>query len=335
MTRSCTNSFELIDLHPAPADVAAAVRQGLQRQPRQLPAWLLYDQQGSELFDAICRQPEYDLTRNEQQLLVQQAGAMANWLPEGTLVVEFGAGSAEKVSPLLEALTTPAYVAIDISAAHLRQAGERLQRRHPAIPMLGLCADYSQPMPLPLPAALASRPRLGFFPGSSLGNFNPAEAIAFLQRVRQLLGSSAQLLIGIDQPRDPALLEAAYDDAAGISAAFARNLLLRLQRDLQVQLDPDGFAYQARWEAREQRIAMALVAKGKQPLQLDDLEVCFGSGEELITEYSYKYAPSDFLALAAKAGWQGRQRWSDAKGHFSVHLLHQSEDEQTADDSAN
>ena len=335
MTRSCTNRFELIDLHPAPADVAAAVRQGLQQQPRQLPAWLLYDQRGSELFDAICRQPEYDLTRNEQQLLRQQAGAMASWLPKGALVVEFGAGSAEKVSPLLEALTDPAYVAIDISAAHLRKAGERLQLRHPGIAMLGICADYSQPLPLPLPAALARRPRLGFFPGSSLGNFSPAEAIAFLQRVRQLLGRGAQLLIGIDQPRDPALLEAAYDDAAGISAAFARNLLQRLQRDLKAQLDPHGFGYQARWEASQQRIAMALVARGEQHLQVGDLKVRFRAGEELITEYSYKYAPNAFLALAAQAGWQGRQRWSDAQEHFSVHLLRQGEDEQTAEVSAN
>lgn len=329
---SCTNSFELIDLHPAQADVVAAVHQGLERRPRQLPAWLLYDQKGSELFDAITRQPEYSLTRTEQALLTSKGSEMATSLPAGCLLVEFGAGSAEKVSPLLDAMENPAYLAIDISAAHLVSAGERLQQRHPSIPMLGLCADYSQPLELPLPSQMLRRPRVGFFPGSSLGNFCPNQAITFLIRLRQLLGPEGMLLIGIDQPREPALLEAAYDDAAGISAAFALNLLRRLQRDLGAKLNVDGFSYQARWDEANSRIAMALVAKGEQQLIVAGLESCFAPGEELITEYSYKFSPKAFLTLAARAGWQKRDRWSDNREHFSVHLLEPCEGEQTAED---
>ena len=321
--------FELIDLHPAPTDVTKAVLNGLNRSPKQLPAWLLYDRQGSALFDAIGEQPEYTLTRLEKELLGRQAQAIAEALPAGSLVVEFGAGSAEKVSPLLHAIDEPSYLAIDISAEHLRDAGARLQERHPSIPMLGICADYSQPLDLPLPKAWQRKPMVGFFPGSSLGNFEPHEAINFLQRIRQLLGESAQLLIGIDQPREPALLEAAYDDKAGVSAAFAKNLLLRLQRDLAIELDPEPFTYQATWEPEHQRIAMALMASSPQTWSIGASSIPFSGGEPLITEYSYKYAPSDFLALAAQAGWQAAKRWCDAADHFSLHLLTQGDDART------
>ena len=321
--------FELIDLHPAPTDVTKAVLEGLGRTPKQLPAWLLYDRQGSALFDAICQQPEYTLTRLEKGLLEAQSLAIAEVLPPGSLVVEFGAGSAEKVSPLLEAIAKPSYLAIDISAEHLRLAGARLQERHPSVPMLGICADYSQPLELPLPEAWQSKPMVGFFPGSSLGNFEPNAAIHFLQRIRQLLGENAQLLIGIDQPREQALLEAAYDDKAGVSAAFAKNLLLRLQRDLAIELDPEPFTYQATWEPEHQRIAMALVASSPQTWSIGASTIPFSAGEALITEYSYKFAPSDFLALAAQAGWQAAERWCDSADHFSLHLLTQGDDART------
>ena len=318
--------FELIDLHPAPTDVTQAVIDGLNRSPKQLPAWLLYDRQGSALFDAICQQPEYTLTRLEKGLLGTKAQAIAEALPARSLVVEFGAGSAEKVSPLLDAMHSPSYLAIDISAEHLQHAGARLQERHPSVPMLGICADYSQPLELPLPEAWQRKPMVGFFPGSSLGNFEPEAAINFLQRIRQLLGEKAQLLIGIDQPRERALLEAAYDDKAGVSAAFAKNLLLRLQRDLAIELQPEPFSYQAAWQPEHQRIAMALVTSSPQTWSIGACSVPFTAGEALITEYSYKYGPRDFQALAAEAGWQAAQRWCDAANHFSLHLLTQGDD---------
>jgi dimethylhistidine N-methyltransferase len=310
----------LIDLHPAPADMARLVRDGMAKRPRQLPAWLLYDAEGSRLFEAICEQPEYGLTRTETALLEARAPELAAALGPGVLV-EFGAGNARKVGPLLEALRPPAYVALDISAAHLQQSCVALQARQPAVPVLGICCDYSQLHQLPEHPLLNGQRRLGFYPGSSLGNFSPQEARLLLAQMGQLLGPGARLLIGIDQPKAVERLEAAYNDAAGVSAAFARNLLVRLNRDLAGSFDPDGFAYTARWQPEQSRIAMALVSRQPQTVQLAGETWSFAAGEPLITEYSVKYDPEAFLALAASAGWRGAGRWSDPAGDLSLHLL--------------
>ena len=311
---------QLIDLHPAPADMARLVREGMAQRPRQLPAWLLYDAEGSRLFEAICEQPEYGLTRTETALLEERAPELAAALGPGVLV-EFGAGNARKVGPLLEALRPPAYVALDISAAHLQQSCLALQARHPAVPVLGICCDYSQLRQLPEHPLLQGQRRLGFYPGSSIGNFSPTEAEALLRQLGQLLGPGARLLIGIDQPKAVARLEAAYNDAAGVSAAFARNLLVRLNRDLAGSFDPNAFAYIARWQPEHSRIAMALVSRQAQTVQLAGQAWSFAAGEPLITEYSVKYDPEAFTALAGRAGWRSARRWSDPAGDLSLHLL--------------
>ena len=311
---------QLIDLHPAPADMARLVREGMAQRPRQLPAWLLYDAEGSRLFEAICEQPEYGLTRTETALLEERAPELAAALGPGVLV-EFGAGNARKVGPLLEALRPPAYVALDISAAHLQQSCVALQARHPAVPVLGICCDYSKLQQLPEHPLLQGQRRLGFYPGSSIGNFSPEEAQALLQQMGQLLGPGARLLIGIDQPKAVARLEAAYNDAAGVSAAFARNLLVRLNRDLAGNFNPEAFAYTARWQPEHCRIAMALVSRQAQTVQLAGQTWSFAAGEPLITEYSVKYDPEAFTALAERAGWRGAGRWSDPAGDLSLHLL--------------
>jgi dimethylhistidine N-methyltransferase len=312
--------MQLIDLHPETADMRRLVREGMAQQPRQLPAWLLYDAEGSRLFEAICEQPEYGLTRTETALLEARAPELAAALGEGVLV-EFGAGNARKVGPLLEALQPPAYVALDISADHLQQSCVALQARHPAVPVLGICCDYSALWQLPEHPLLSGQRRLGFYPGSSIGNFSPEEAQALLQQLGQLLGPGARLLIGIDQPKAVAQLEAAYNDAAGMSAAFARNLLIRLNRDLAGSFNPDAFAYSARWQPEHSRIAMALVSREGQTVQLAGEAWSFAVGEPLITEYSVKYDPVAFLALAARAGWRGAGRWSDPADDLSLHLL--------------
>jgi L-histidine Nalpha-methyltransferase len=312
--------MDLIDLHPEPADIQQLVLEGMARQPRQLPAWLLYDAEGSRLFEAICEQPEYGLTRTETALLQATAPELAAALGAGVLV-EFGAGNARKVSPLLEALRPPAYVALDISADHLGPACKELQTRHPAVPVLGICCDYTQLHQLPDHPLLNEQRRLGFYPGSSLGNFSLPEARGLLQQFSQLLGPGARLLIGIDQPKAVARLEAAYNDTAGVSAAFARNLLVRLNRDLAGNFDPDAFAYTAQWQPEHSRIAMALVSRQAQTVQLAGQAWSFAAGEPLITEYSVKYAPEAFLSLAASAGWRGARRWSDPAGDLSLHLL--------------
>ncbi|MFM7086320.1 MAG: L-histidine N(alpha)-methyltransferase [Cyanobium sp.] len=312
--------LQLLDLHPPAADMARLVSEGMQRSPRQLPAWLLYDAEGSRLFDAICEQPEYSLTRTETALLEQRAGDLAAALGPGVLV-EFGAGSARKVSPLLQALQPQAYVALDISAAHVHSACQTLQERHPAVPMLAICCDYSLLERLPPHPWLERTRHLGFYPGSSIGNFEPGEAEALLLRFRLLLGEDSRLLIGIDQPRQVERLEAAYNDRAGVSAAFAFNLLQRLNRDLAGDFQLERFRYEARWQPQHSRIAMALRSLEEQTVQLAGQRWHFAAGEPLITEYSVKYSPAAFLALAARAGWRGTDRWSDAAGDLSLHLL--------------
>jgi dimethylhistidine N-methyltransferase len=314
----------LIDLHPEPADMARLVIDGMARQPKQLPAWLLYDAEGSRLFEAICEQPEYGLTRTETALLEAKAPELAAALGPG-VVVEFGAGSARKVSPLLAALKPAAYVALDISADHLAPACRALQQRHPDLPVLGICCDYSSLEQLPVHPALEGHGRVGFYPGSSIGNFDPAGARDLLRQFRRLLGPGSRLLIGIDQPKAVERLEAAYNDAAGWSEAFARNLLTRLNRDLDGDFHPDDFDYRAWWEAGPSRIAMALVSRRDLTVQLAGRPWPFAAGEALITEYSHKYAPGAFLALAAEAGWLGAGLWSDAAGDVALHLLVQAD----------
>jgi dimethylhistidine N-methyltransferase len=319
---------ELLDLHPAPADVRRLVIEGLSRSPKQLPAWFLYDAEGSRLFDLICQQPEYSLTATETALLEAQAAAIATALGPGTLL-EFGAGSARKVSPLLEAIEAagqpPAYVALDISAEHLQQACGRLQMRHPTAAIAGICCDYSQLQALPEHPLLSGSAHLGFFPGSSLGNFEPEAAQELLRQFRRLLGPGGTLLIGIDQPKPVERLEAAYDDAAGVSAAFALNLLVRLNRELAGDFDPAAFRYRARWIPQASHIEMALVSQCTQTVQAAGRRWSFAAGEPLITETSAKYDPEAFLTLAAAAGWRGAQRWSDPAGDLSLHLLVQAD----------
>lgn len=314
----------LINLHPAPADMARLVREGLGRSPRQLPAWLLYDAEGSRLFEAICQQPEYSLTRVETALLEQRACELAAALGPGVLV-EFGAGNLRKVGPLLASLRPAAYVPLDISAQHLEESCAALQSRHPAVPMLAICCDYSALARLPVHPLLAGQRRLGFYPGSSIGNFSPAEARQLLGQFGRLLGPGSRLLIGIDHPKERARLEAAYNDAAGVSAAFARNLLVRLNRDLDGDFDPSAFDYQARWEASDSRIAMALISASAQTVTLAGERWHFAAGEELITEYSVKYTAEAFLALAEPAGWRLGGRWSDGGGDLSLLLLERAD----------
>ncbi|MFO7630520.1 MAG: L-histidine N(alpha)-methyltransferase [Prochlorococcaceae cyanobacterium] len=318
VTQSLSSCF--IDLHPKPADMAQLVAEGLSRSPKQLPAWFLYDSEGSLLFEAICQQPEYSLTRTETALLEACAPAMAACLGSGVLV-EFGAGSARKVSPLLQAMAPRAYAALDISAAHLEQACRELQRRHPTVPVLGICCDYSQLEQLPQHSLLKGQRLLGFYPGSSLGNFEPEAAAALLRRFRQLLGPQGCLLIGIDQPKAPARLEAAYNDAAGVSGAFAFNLLERLNRELAGSFDPAAFRYRARWQSEASRIEMALVSQRAQQVELAGQRWSFAAGEPLVTENSYKYSATAFCELAAGAGWQCARRWSDPAEDLSLHLL--------------
>ena len=312
-------SITLLDLHPAPADLQRLVADGLRRNPRQLPAWMLYDAEGSRLFAEICQQPEYTLTRTEITLLEQQATEIATAVGQG-VVVEFGIGNARKVDPLLKALRPPAFLALDISRTALEDSLSALAQGHRDTPMLGICCDHSTLDALPDHPRLQGERRIGFFPGSSLGNFHPEDAVTVLKRFRQLL-AGGPLLLGLDQPRDPGLLEAAYNDAAGVSAAFARNLLHRLNRDLNGNARPEQFQYRARWQPVQHRIEMALVSRCDQTLQLAEQSWSFAKGEALITEHSVKYSPEAAAELVSRAGWRIRQRWHDLDETLSLHWL--------------
>ena len=329
MTAPASSSADpvwLIDLHPAPADIRAVVLEGMERQPRQLPAWLLYDAEGSRLFEAICDQPEYSLTRTEVDLLRTSATSIAAAIGKPSpVVLEFGAGNARKASPLLATLAAPTYVALDISRTALESTCQQLQSSHADTRVLGLCCDYFRATSLPPLPSLAGKRRLGFYPGSSIGNFNRDQARLLLLQFRRLLGPGGQLLVGVDQPKSRQQLEAAYNDAAGFSAAFALNLLTRLNRDLGGTFNPRAFTYVARWEAQHSRIAMALVSRQDQSVSLAGRRWCFRAGEELITEYSVKYSPEAFTDLARESGWQPLQRWSDCNGDLSLHLLGQAD----------
>ena len=317
------STVDLIDLHPAAADLRRLVHDGLSKQPKQLPAWLLYDAEGSRLFAEICQQPEYSLTRTEIRLLEKQADSIAAAVGSGVMV-EFGIGNARKVDPLLKALRPSTFIALDISRSALMEALRGLNSNHPEIPMLGICCDHSMLTEMPGHPWLQKKRRVGFFPGSSLGNFCPNAAVDLLKRFRHLL-AGGPLLLGLDQPRDPQQLEAAYNDAAGISAAFARNLLHRLNRELNGTIDISQFDYQARWEEQHQRIEMALISCCDQTVTLDGRPLTFAANERLITEHSVKYTPAATADLAAQAGWTIRQRWHDPADQLSLHLLEPSD----------
>ena len=310
---------ELINLHPALVDMRRMVCDGLRKKPRQLPAWLLYDTEGSRLFEQICEQPEYSLSRTETALLGKQAAAIATALESG-VIVEFGAGSARKVGPLLRSLRPAAYIAIDISSEHLQESTNALQRQFPEVPILGICCDHSQLDALPDHPLLRGQRRIGFFPGSSLGNFEANGAIVLLRNFRKLL-NGGPLLLGLDHPKPKERMVAAYNDAAGVSAAFAHNLLHRLNHELEGNFDLDQFTYRASWQAEQSRVVMELVSKCKQLITVAGRQWLFTAGESLITEYSIKYLPEAALALVAEAGWDGVQRWHDPANEFSIHLL--------------
>ena len=324
MTSTRTSSgLDLIDLHPAAADLRRLVHDGLMQQPKQLPAWLLYDAEGSRLFAEICQQPEYTLTRTEIQLLQEHAEPIAAAVGPGVMV-EFGIGNARKVDPLLHALQPSTFVALDISRSALMDALRGLEASHPAIAMLGICCDHSALETMPSHPWLDNQRRIGFFPGSSLGNFHRDAAVDLLRRFRHLL-AGGPLLLGLDQPRDPQQLEAAYDDAAGVSAAFARNLLHRLNRELNGSIEIDQFDYRARWDAEQNRIEMALISRIDQSFTLEQQHWHFRANERLITEHSVKYTPEAAAELAAQAGWTIRQRWQDPADQLSLHLLEPSD----------
>ena len=305
--------------HDADGAFLEDVLHGLSQPHKTLPCKYFYDAQGSRLFDRICTLAEYYPTRTEHAILTERRHEIAALAGPEAALIELGSGSSVKVRILLDALDRPtAYVPIDISRAHLLAAAADLAADHPGLSVVPVCADYTKPFPLP--DAAAGR-RLGFFPGSTIGNFDPVEAGRFLVGVAETLGPAAGLVIGVDLQKDRAVLEAAYDDAAGVTAAFNLNLLRRINRELAGDFDPDGFAHEARWNGAAGRIEMHLVSRTAQTARVGDRVFAFRAGESIHTENSHKYTLDGFRALALAAGWRSVAAWTDDGGLFSVHYL--------------
>ena len=303
----------------APPDLLGELLQGLETRPRAIAPKFFYDARGSALFDEICRLPEYYLTRTETAILRRHVRDIARRTARDAVFVELGSGASEKVRLLLDALKPRSYLAIDISREFLLGATRRLARDYPWLEVHAACADYSRPLQLSYPPRGA--PRLAFFPGSSIGNFTPFEAGAFLTRLHSLVGPGGGLVIGVDLRKDPQVLHAAYNDAQGVTAAFNRNALCRLRRDFGADLDPDGFEHDARYDAALGRIEMYLVSRRDQEIRLNGRTFAFAAGERLHTEYSYKYSVEEFQELACAAGFEPEALWTDPQQYFSVHYL--------------
>lgn len=324
MPRTSTSSapaIPLYDLHPPLDDFRADVLHGLRQPQKAIPAKYLYDKRGAELFDAICAVEEYYPTRTEISILHEHAAEMAELIGDRALV-EFGSGSSQKIRTLLDALPPPTtYVALDISKQHLYESCCNLVELYPKLEAIAVCTDYTQPFHLPDHPALHDRQKIGFFPGSTIGNLEPAEAIAFLKTAATILAPQGDFLIGVDLKKDKAILEPAYDDAAGVSAAFALNLLTRINRELGADFDLDKFSYRAIYNPIG-RIEMSIVSLTAQLVHLDGQTIPFLAGETLRTEHSYKYSIEEFQELACQAGFQPKRVWTDPQNLFSLHYLH-------------
>lgn len=319
--RGSATSWRLTDLQPRPRDLRADALAGLSASPRTLPSKYFYDAAGSRLFEQITRQPEYYLTRVETALLQERIDQIAAAAGPRLHLVEYGSGSGRKTELLLEGLEdVVAYTPVEISREALLASVERLAVGFPQVEMLPVCADFTGPVPLPAPARPA-RSRLLFFPGSTLGNFEHDEAVGLLRSMRETMGADGAVLVGIDLDKDPGVIEAAYNDAAGVTAAFTLNLLHRLNRELDAGFDVDGFAHRARYSVERRRIETDLVSLRDQHATIGGERFGFGEGEAIRVEYSHKYTDGDFAAMCAQAGLQVARAWNDADDWFGLRLL--------------
>ena len=306
-------------------DVVAAALAGLLNPQKTLPPKLFYDEEGSRLFRLITELPEYYLTRTELGLLETLTPEVTAAMPAGAVLVEYGASDESKAEFLLRARdgsgapVCAAYVPIDVAVEGLERARARLAKSQPHLRVHILPTDFMHPVRLP--REFAEMPRLGFLPGSTIGNFEPAEAQRILAQLRETLGPGARLLIGVDLRKDPTVLIPAYNDKAGVTAAFNLNLLVRLNREADADFDLDAFSHRAIWNSTDSRIEMHLISHREQVVHVAGRTIRFAANETIHTENSYKYTLEDFVALAKFAAWRACKVWTDDEGLFSVHLL--------------
>jgi len=298
----------------------ADVLQGLSEPQKRVPSKYFYDERGSKLFEQICALDEYYPTRTELKLLGDCAAELAARAGPDVSLVEFGSGSNKKVRILLDHLDSPAaYAPIDISREHLLASAREVAADYAGVAVIPICADFTQPVELP--DTIDTARRLGLFPGSTIGNFDPEPAVAFLERAAETLGPGAGFLVGVDLKKDEAILHAAYNDAKGVTADFNLNLLRRMNRELGADFDLAAFEHAAPYNADEGRVEMHLVSRHAQTVHVGGAAFDFAAGESIHTENSHKYTVEEFQALAARAGWVGTDVWVDSDALFSLHYL--------------
>lgn len=308
----------LLDLEPATEDFLQQAIAGLTSSPRTLPSKFFYDERGSELFQRISELPEYYVTRTETEILREDGAEIAESIGENAELVGFGTGAGIKTRMLLARLRNPiAYVPVDISKESLTNSAEALSREMAALEILPVCADYLQPIRLPRPARRPDHIAV-FFPGSTIGNLDPEIARDFLRRVCRLCGKSGGLIIGVDLQKPREILEAAYNDNAGVTAAFNLNLLARANRELGADFDLAQWHHRAIYNENDSRIEMHLLSRRAQTVHLGGEEFEFAPNEKIITEFSYKHTVKGFAALARSAGFHLSRYWTDSKKYFAV-----------------
>jgi dimethylhistidine N-methyltransferase len=309
------------DFAPEAESFRDSVLDGLSQKRKEIPCRWLYDERGSELFEAICETSEYYPTRTEMAILDRYAGEIAEAVGPHCQLVEFGSGSSRKVRLLLSAFDQPSsYVALEISREALQEAADRIARLFPQIDVRAVCADYMRPFNLSDIPAPQGR-RLGFFPGSTIGNFDRPAAVEFLKRCRRVVGPEGAMLVGVDLKKDVNVLNAAYNDAAGVTASFTMNLLTRINRELGGDFDLDRFVHDASYNPREGKVEIFIRSLADQLVTVAGIRFRFAEGERIHTEDSCKYSVPEFQQLAMRAGFAPSRVWTDPGQLFSIHLL--------------
>ena len=317
---STEERVRIVDLHPKVGDLQAEATEGLRRSPKALPCKYFYDAVGARLFEAITELPEYYPTRTELGIMSRSVGEMAEAIGSHATLVEFGSGVGLKTQKLLDALIDPSgCVLIDISRAALEASADQLADRYDDMEVIAVCADYTQPLRLPRPHRPSSR-TVAYFPGSTIGNFTHDEAVSFLERVAELVGQGGGLLVGIDRKKDPRVIEDAYNDSLGVTAAFNLNILRRLNQT-GADFDLSTFRHHAPYVQSEGRIEMRLISQFDQSIRIGTTDIALRAGEHIVTEHSHKYDLGQFEDMAHSAGFRLTSQWSDDRDWFSVCFL--------------
>jgi dimethylhistidine N-methyltransferase len=309
--------FTFVDCSRQTESFAEAVLNGLSGRQKSIPCRFLYDERGSQLFDRICTLPEYYPTRTETAILTEHAGEIAALIGPEACVVELGSGASVKTRILLDALKRPAiYAPIDVSAEHLKSAADAIARAYPGLRVAAICGDYADDLPIPI----GGRTRVAFFPGSTIGNLEHAGALSLLRRWRNQLGEDGMMILGADLQKSATIIEAAYNDAAGVTEAFIKNILVRINRELGGDIELDGFGYEARYVAQSRRVEMHLRSRAAQEATICGRRIAFAAGERIHVENSHKYTIAEMTALGREAGFAPVAHYVDREKLFSVHV---------------